>query len=184
MTQYDIVGIVGTDHHPFERMLDWVAQAAAEFPRSPVLVQRGTVGERDGLDTVDYLTPEDLDKVIAGASAVICHGGPGTISTVRRAGHLPLVIPRDPRLGEHVDDHQLRFCEATAEAGRIVLVRSVEQLRDSIRLCLSGAAPVVSDDHDPRAAALRLGSLIQDLVAEHTPPRPWRQRILIRRALH
>lgn len=181
MSTRRILGSVGTDHHPFPRLIEWVAQATAGLPDVEVLVQRGATPDSGLVPTVDYMSAVDLEASLLTAAAVVCHGGPGTISGVRRAGHLPLVIPRNPAFGEHVDDHQMRFCAHNAEQGRIILIDSVEQLREKIALAISGNAPRVVESSDSVAAALRLGSLVQDLVADKLTTRPLRQRLLFRR---
>jgi hypothetical protein len=59
---------------------------------------------------------------------VITHGGPGTISDAQRSGHRPIVFPRDPSRGEHVDDHQQRFAAWCAERDLVDLAREVDDL--------------------------------------------------------
>ncbi len=55
------------------------------------------------------MSHDRLEELLAQATVVVCHGGPGTVTEARDAGHVPLCMPRDPELGEHVDDHQQRF---------------------------------------------------------------------------
>ncbi len=181
MTTHRIFGTVGTDHHPFPRFLEWVDQAAAKFDTTDVIIQRGSTSAVDGTSTVEFMSAVDMEAELLAATSVICHGGPGTISAVRRSGHMPLVIPRDPSRGEHVDDHQMRFCAHTAQQGRIILISSVEQLTDHIGTAIDGRAPRVTETSDSVAAALRFGTLVSDLVAEKLAPRPFRQRLLFRR---
>lgn len=181
MTTHRIFGTVGTDHHPFPRFLQWVEQAAARFETSDVIIQRGSTPHAGTASTVEFMSAVDLEAEMLSATSVICHGGPGTISAVRRAGHLPLVIPRDPRLGEHVDDHQMRFCAHNEASGRIVVIKSVDHLVDHLGVAIAGHAPKVTETSDSVAAALRFGALVSDLVAERLTPRPFRQRLLFRR---
>jgi UDP-N-acetylglucosamine transferase subunit ALG13 len=54
---------------------------------------------------------------MASAAAVVCHGGPGTILGARHMGAVPIVVPRQHRLGEHVDDHQVAFSRRLAADG-------------------------------------------------------------------
>ena len=56
---------------------------------------------------------------MATSDVVVSHGGPATISEARAAGHLPVVVPRDPAFGEHVDDHQKRFSAWLASKGLV-----------------------------------------------------------------
>ncbi len=61
---------------------------------------------------------------MAGASVVVSHGGPGTIMGARRAGRVPDRRPPPGALGEHVDDHQVRFSRWMAERDQIELADS------------------------------------------------------------
>jgi UDP-N-acetylglucosamine transferase subunit ALG13 len=61
---------------------------------------------------------------MAEAAAVVCHGGPGTILGAKHAGAVPIVVPRQHRLGEHVDDHQVRFSRRLAAEGGVYLAES------------------------------------------------------------
>ncbi|HLF40466.1 MAG TPA: glycosyltransferase, partial [Acidimicrobiia bacterium] len=71
---------------------------------------------------------DELHRLLETASAVVCHGGPASITECRSAGIVPIVVPRDPRLGEHVDDHQILFTRRLAAAGKIHLARSADRL--------------------------------------------------------
>lgn len=123
-----IVVIVGTDHHPFERMVRWVDDRLRQHPEDSVTIQHGWSRAPELAEGLDFLPPDDLRRRMADADVVITHGGPGTISDARRSGHRPIVVPRDPTLGEHVDDHQQRFAAWCAERGVVDLAMTIEAL--------------------------------------------------------
>jgi UDP-N-acetylglucosamine transferase subunit ALG13 len=111
---------VGTDHHPFDRLLAWIDEWLVRGDGDArVLVQSGT--SRGGVrgEVRPYLDIEEMERAVAEATVVVCHGGPGTIMLARRFGKKPVVVPRLRALGEHVDDHQVRFAERLAAAGHI-----------------------------------------------------------------
>ena len=101
--------VVGTDHHPFDRAVAWADAWAHGHPEDRVTIQYGTSTPPAAASGVDVVAPAELDRLMHEADVVITHGGPGTISAARAAGHLPLILPRNPAHGEHVDDHQMRF---------------------------------------------------------------------------
>jgi UDP-N-acetylglucosamine transferase subunit ALG13 len=79
------------------------------------------------------------------ATTVVTHAGVGSILSARRAGHLPVVVPRLHALGEHVDDHQAELTRTLEAAGEVVAVWPGEPLAPVI----AGAAsrrPVPSGD--------------------------------------
>jgi UDP-N-acetylglucosamine transferase subunit ALG13 len=174
-----VVVSVGTDHHPFDRLLEWTSIAALQLGLE-VFVQRGATPARPGLDSVDYLPAEELAERMAAADAVVCHGGPGTISLAQRMGKRPIVVARDPVLGEHVDDHQMRYAARLSGDGEI----DVADTLDSLLALLSAPRPSSTTvDHDEAisAAVAQFGSIVERLFAGEMPKRRWRDRFLIRR---
>lgn len=104
-----VVVTVGTDHHRFDRLVDWTDHWAEANPEVPVLVQRGESPPTSHARSVPMLGYDDLVAAMAGADAVVTQGGPAAIMDARSVGHRPIVLPRRGRLGEHIDDHQVRF---------------------------------------------------------------------------
>ena len=156
---------VGTDHHPFDRLVSW-AEAWSERTGVACFVQTGTsqlVAQAPGADYLPYPTMVDA---MSEAVAVVCHGGPATIMLARQCGRIPLVVPRDPKRGEHVDDHQLRFSRWMADKGQIVVIPDLGMLEDQLALALTdGTALRLDGDGDETAAAVaRFTELVNDLM--------------------
>lgn len=120
--------LLGTDHHPFPRLVNWVS-AVNHGDNVDVFVQHGHTGLPAGLAGQAMLDQRALTALLERANAVVTHGGPGLIMEARAAGHLPVVVPRDPRRREHVDDHQLRFAGYIGDAGLAVVARTPLELR-------------------------------------------------------
>jgi UDP-N-acetylglucosamine transferase subunit ALG13 len=135
---------LGTDHHRFDRLLDWVSAAAADG-WARWFVQHGTTACRaDGsrLSGAALLDADGLAEVLTTASAVVTHGGPGLIMDAHLAGHLPVVVPRDPAHHEHVDGHQLRFAAHLAVGGRIRVASDADAFTREVRAAVArGRAP-------------------------------------------
>lgn len=110
-----MVVTVGTDHHRFDRLVSWVDRWAAANPTATVLVQRGESAPTVHADSVPMLGYDQLVAAMADADAVVTQGGPAAIMEARSMGHRPVVLPRRGTLGEHVDDHQVRFTDWMAE---------------------------------------------------------------------
>lgn len=179
-TPIRLVGSVGTDHHPFVRMLQWIAAAQTSIDGLHALVQRGATPPLDGLETVEYVGADELEALMLAADAVVCHGGPGTISLAVRCGHRPIVIARDPSHGEHVDDHQMRYTARLHAEGQIDMPTDLAQLIALLSVPRPRSAAV--DQTRPElAAAARFGELVHQLTTCALPKRRWRQRILLRR---
>ena len=178
---------VGTDKHPFDRLVGWLREWYADVADEVVLtVQHGHTRVEGLPDAVPFLGHADLQTAMAGADLVVCHGGPATILEARRHGHLPIVVPRDPTLGEHVDNHQQLFARRLGAAGLVALCESRQELLAALTAGLADPKRfTVTVDAEAaqaqRAAVRRVGAIVEELVAEaaqrrHRPWwRPWRE---------
>ena len=166
--------VVGTDHHPFDRAVAWVDDwGIAHADRARVVIQYGTSRPPVHAEGHDLLPVAELDALMAEAVAVVCHGGPGTIMGAREAGVVPICIPRQSGLGEHVDDHQVRFATRVAQAGQVHLASTADELATLLDRALGGDAGFRLDlaGDDPAAAAVaRFGALVDRLLGRPAPP--------------
>jgi len=170
---------VGTDHHPFDRLVQWVdgwlATPGGCATGLHCLMQTGTsvppTGSAAGWQ--DYLEFEVLQAVMRDAAAVVCHGGPGTILGARHMGTVPIVVPRRRRLGEHVDDHQVAFSRRLAAEGSVFLAETEADLHRLLdRVATEPAAFRARFEHRGTATAVRaFERLVDDLVAGRPTPR-------------
>jgi UDP-N-acetylglucosamine transferase subunit ALG13 len=156
---------VGTDHHPFDRLVSWVD---AWLPEGvPCVVQHGASAAPRRAEGVAYLDHAALTSLLDEAAVVICHGGPTTITESRRHGRRPIVVPRDPALGEHVDDHQQRFCARMEAKGLISTAAGEDAFRALADRAL--AAPeefaVAPGGGDVAESVARFGDLVAGLLA-------------------
>ena len=154
---------LGTDHHPFNRLITWIDQFSNDSPWD-WYIQHGHTILPATLSGASLMSVGGLHGLLKRADAVVTHGGPGLIMEARAAGHVPIVVPRNPELGEHVDGHQQRFVAHIADSGLITSVATRNQLRTAISRALTtdGAVP---PDGDPGASAVRrFGDLVENLV--------------------
>lgn len=119
---------VGTDHHPFNRLIEWVETWHANQPAWDLIVQHGTSRPSANADNHQMMPHEDFMAVVRRADAIVCQGGPGGMMDVRSQGKCPIVVPRDPAKGEHVDGHQLDFANHAANKGLAAVARSQAEL--------------------------------------------------------
>jgi UDP-N-acetylglucosamine transferase subunit ALG13 len=166
-----VVVMVGTDHHPFDRLVAWADAWAAVHPEVEVFVQHGTAARPQVGRGAALVDPTELAARIEAATAVVTHGGLSSIMESRAAGFLPLVVARDPERGEHVDSHQQRFTAYQARLGRIRLFDAETDLHAALDEALAHpwtvrleAAVAVAD---VSAAVEEVGGLIDGLLAFH-----------------
>jgi UDP-N-acetylglucosamine transferase subunit ALG13 len=182
-----IFATVGTDHHRFDRMVEWVDRwlEVRAFRGATGLVQTGTSATPRCARSVEYLGYDQMEATIRQATAVVSHGGPGSIMLCASLGKRAIVVPRRESLGEHVDDHQLVFSRRLAAEGRIELAETADSLGELLDRALERGTSMVTDGGDGVGVAVeRFRGLVDALLAGHAgppPERPLRRRLTIRK---
>lgn len=171
-----VFATVGTDHHEFDRLVGWADQLATGTDAAKVFVQHGTSRAPTDAEGARWLEADELHGRFSDADAVICHGGPSTILEAIAAVHHPIVVPRDPERGEHVDGHQMRFAAFLADRGAVTVVASVAELQTALDSVLSRGrhAPTALDA--PAATIERLCDIFNALTASPRRRLGWFQR--------
>jgi len=137
--------LTGTGHHPFDRLVGWADARARANPGEKVTIQYAASKGPKAAVGVAYLARDDLSELVRKSDVVITHGGPGTIMDARHSGHRPIVLARDPALGEIVDNHQMLFTEWAAARGLIRAVRGIGELESEV----AGLGPEGTRDASP-----------------------------------
>lgn len=79
-------------------------------PDVEVLWQTGSTDVAGlGIDARPRVAAAEMSQALAMADAVVAHAGTGIALAALEAGRLPVLVPRQSRHGEHVDDHQLNI---------------------------------------------------------------------------
>jgi UDP-N-acetylglucosamine transferase subunit ALG13 len=168
---------VGTDHHPFDRLVRWVdAWLATGRAGVRCVMQTGTSAPPTGPAAWQaYLESDALRAAMREATVIVCHGGPGTILGARQAGAIPVVVPRQPRLGEHVDDHQVIFARRLADTGAVFVAESEPGLHDLLDWAVAEPAAFQApvQHRGLEGAVQSFERLVEDLIASPRviPPR-------------
>jgi UDP-N-acetylglucosamine transferase subunit ALG13 len=166
---------VGTDHHPFDRLLRWVDRWAVSERGRGVrwLIQSGTARPPRRADWSPFLNHQDLMTALQAASVVVAHAGPGTVMSCRSAGLLPIVVPRRRAFREAVDDHQVGFAARMATRGQVVVAWSAEHLASLLdRAVGDPTAFRAPPEEEERIQGVvdRFGRLVDGLLEASTPP--------------
>jgi UDP-N-acetylglucosamine transferase subunit ALG13 len=173
---------VGTDVHAFDRLMSWLERWRTDTSgcasRARLVVQHGRSRQPDVSGARPFLGHEELQRAMAAATLVVCHGGPATITEARRNGHLPVVVPRDPTLHEHVDNHQQLFARRLGAAGLIHLCESEDDFVGALNRGIADPSEfALASDVDAlshrNAAVARIGEVIEGLVAQRRRRVPW-----------
>lgn len=166
-----IVVSVGTDHHPFDRLVRNMDNWAKAHPDDEVIIQHGTASAPSVADGQKLIPHPELCDLFARADVVICHGGPSTVMDARIAGKKPLVLPRDPQLGEHVDGHQIRFARHLNKHGLAKTLSSEEVIESSIADVLANPEDfkITQERLDAPQGVIKFGEVLDGMLGTKTP---------------
>lgn len=124
---------VGTHEQAFNRLVEYIDN----------LKKDGVIGEeiiiQTGYSTYEpkyciwqkLYTYQNMMKFVAEARIVITHGGPSSFIIPIQMGKIPIVVPRQKKFDEHVNNHQVDFCrEVARRQGNIICVEDITNLKD------------------------------------------------------
>lgn len=158
-----VVVSLGTDHHKFDRLVDWI-DTWLEQRSGPVdcLVQHGFSRPPRLAAAVERIPRVELLELYRSSDVVVVQGGPGSILDVREVGKIPIAVPRRAELDEVVDDHQKAFTEVMAEQGDAILVDSYASFAEKLEFAISNPATVTTAPRigDPEAATRKLEAAV------------------------
>lgn len=120
---------VGTHEQQFNRLVECMDKYAAEHDEE-IIIQTGfSTYEPKNCEWSKLYPYKTILKMVDKARIVITHGGPSSFIMPLQIGKTPIVVPREKRYDEHVNDHQVNFCkEVERRMGTIVVVENMEDL--------------------------------------------------------
>ena len=86
------------------------------------------------------------------------------MSVAWNLGKVPIVVPRRPTLGEHVDGHQLRFVARMQEEGRCIVPESYDEF-----LKMTGDSKPYEHARQLNKAVAALAEVVCDVMAASYP---------------
>ena len=125
----------------FRRLVDRLLEVLPQVvePEADILWQVGAtpVDAIPGRVAVSYPNVE-LRAAIAEADLVVAHSGIGSALTALELGKRPILVPRRPAFGEHVDEHQSLIARELSRRHLAVSAEADEVSADDLRLAASG----------------------------------------------
>lgn len=126
---------VGTHEQPFNRLIECVDKLVEQgIIKEEVIIQTGfSTYEPKHCKWKKMFPYQKMVENVEKARIVITHGGPSTFIMPLQIGKVPIVVPRQKKFDEHVNDHQVEFCRQVSERmGMILSVEDIEKLGDII----------------------------------------------------
>ena len=136
MVQIMIFVTVGTHEQPFDRLVKKIDElVASEVIKEEVIIQTGfSTYEPKHCKWRKLFPYREMLENVEKARIVITHGGPSSFIMPLQIGKTPIVVPRQFKYGEHVNDHQVAFSRAVSERmGTIIVVTDIDSLGKTIQ---------------------------------------------------
>ena len=126
---------VGTHEQPFNRLVQKMDELKKNGTiQEDVIIQTGFSTYEPQYCQWSKLIPyQQMIKNVEEARIVIMHGGPASFIMPLQIGKTPIVVPRQHKFDEHVNNHQVEFARNVEKRmGTIIDVEDVETLGDII----------------------------------------------------
>lgn len=126
---------VGTHEQQFNRLIKCVDELKKNgIIKDEVFMQIGYSTYEPSYCKFSKMLPyTKMKKYIEDAKIIITHGGPASFLMPLQVGKIPIVVPRQKKYGEHVNDHQLDFAkEVEKRKNNIIVIEDVNDLSEAL----------------------------------------------------
>lgn len=120
---------VGTHEQQFNRLVEYMDEWAHSHDEKVVIQSGYSTYEPKHSEWSKFYPYQKMLEMVNNARIVITHGGPSSFIMPLQIGKTPIVVPRQYKYNEHVNDHQVKFCHQVEERlGNIIVVEDIEKL--------------------------------------------------------
>ncbi|MCO4558245.1 multidrug MFS transporter [Streptococcus infantarius] len=108
---------VGTHEQPFNRLIQEVDHLVETgVIKDDVFIQTGySTYEPKFCKWLSLISFDKMNELMETSDIIITHGGPATFMSAIANGKKPIVVPRQEKYDEHVNDHQVDFAQQVKE---------------------------------------------------------------------
>ena len=117
-----------------------------------------------------FLSYDEMNVRADAASLIITQGGPGSIMLALERGNIPIVIPRQKKFGETVDNHQVFFAQKLAAENKILLVYDIADLKDTYLSYQERTANIVVSAQAVAEKATLFANRLEQLILNSRTP--------------
>lgn len=161
---------VGTHEQPFNRLIKEIDKLAKDNNiRDNFFIQTGFSDYHpQNCKWSKFLSYKEMNEYTKRARIIITHGGPASFIAPLELGKIPIVVPRQKKFNEHINDHQVEFVkQIDNKIGNIIPVYDIKELRNAIidyndlTKCLYGKIHSNNSEFNNR-----LSKIVDDLLGE------------------
>ena len=114
---------------PFDRFIRIIDELAPLLKEK--IIAQNFKGEYQvkNITTIDFLPPNEFNKLLNEARLIISHAGMGSIISAMSLQKPIIIFPRKASLGEHRNDHQIATAKKMEELNYTYVAYDKEQLK-------------------------------------------------------
>ena len=157
---------VGTHEQSFNRLIRAIDDLKEkDVIEEDVVIQTGfSTYEPKFCKWSKLISFKEMEKNVMEARIVITHGGPSSFIMPLQVGKIPIVVPRQKKFEEHVNDHQIGFCKTVeSRQGNIIVVEEITELENII---LNYKSIIASMPTELKSNNSRFNENIENIVKE------------------
>lgn len=138
---------VGTHEQPFDRLIRKIDELSTYLDEE-IIVQYGfSTYIPKYVKSFKMLSYQNMIDYSKKARIVITHGGPGSIMLPLLFDKKPIVVPRQKKYNEHVNDHQLLFSKYLFDNDYIYMITNIDDLFACIKNYQSNLSKINIVEH-------------------------------------
>lgn len=126
---------VGTHEQPFNRLIKEIDRLKSNGTiKENVFIQTGfSTYEPKYCEWRKLIGYQDMQKMYKDARIVITHGGPASFVGALQHCKIPIVVPRQSKFNEHINNHQLEFAKKVKKINNnIIPIYDIKDLEYAI----------------------------------------------------
>ena len=126
---------VGTHEQPFNRLIKEMDRLVYKKKiTEDVIIQTGfSTYKPKYCISYKMMSFDEMNAALKKARIVITHGGPSSFIEALQLDKVPIVVPRQEKFHEHVNNHQVEFVKLISEKmNNIIAVYDINDLENAI----------------------------------------------------
>ena len=157
---------VGTHEQPFNRLIKEVDRLVETgVIKDDVFIQTGySTYEPQFCKWSSLISFDKMNELMETSDIIITHGGPATFMSAIANGKKPIVVPRQEKYDEHVNDHQVDFAQQVKEKyNSIEVLTELSKLRNYLNQDLKID---VNESSNNNSFCTELRAIVKDMFKE------------------
>jgi UDP-N-acetylglucosamine transferase subunit ALG13 len=119
----------------------------------------------NGCNSKDFLRMDEFQQHVASADVLIMHAGAGSVIHAIRSGKVPVVVPRQAQLGEHIDNHQNEFANQLRDTGKAVVCTEPQQLLAAVKCAMDRQNNAKANYGEPALVRMVRGIIVASMAS-------------------